>query len=105
MDEERLGTMFGWCWESVLGEVPKVLSMSFSSEGVWEGGRGWRGREGREGEGGRGWRGREGREGEGGRGRREGKEGMRQGEGEGGRKGEGREGAVHNHCLLAAVVR
>ena len=35
MDEDRLGIMFGWCWESVLGEVSKVLSMSFSPEGVW----------------------------------------------------------------------
>ena len=33
MDAERLGSMSGWCWERVLGEVPKALSMSFSAEG------------------------------------------------------------------------
>lgn len=36
MDAERLGSMSGWCWERVLGEVPKALSMSFSAEGVRE---------------------------------------------------------------------
>ena len=37
MDAERLGSMSGWCWESVPGEVPKALSMSFSAEGMREG--------------------------------------------------------------------
>lgn len=54
MDAERLGSMSGWCWESVPGEVPKALSMSFSAEGMREGkgererGRGRGGERGRE---------------------------------------------------------